>query len=395
MSSSLSAHDMHGEQHALDIGAPAQVNPPFGGYAISPLTRWWRSVAPLALELGGALPHYTLAYRTWGRLAPRGDNAVIVCHALTGTADADDWWSALFGPGKALDPARDFIVCSNVLGGCYGSTGPASADVAPELRGARFPELTIRDQVRAQMALADALGVRRIRLVIGGSMGGLQTLEWALLDGERVDAIAVVAASARHSAWCLAWCEIQRLALRADPRFLEGHYTADAMPLAGLGTARAIAMATYRSPLALEDRFGRNSTAAVYGTGATASDDFAVRAWVRHHAENFVRRFDANAYLRLLGAMDHHDVGAGRGGVAAALARVAQPALVVSISSDLLYLPLEQEMLADALPNARLLVVPSVRGHDGFLIDADRLEPAVRTFRGLEAVGATGVRHVS
>ena len=363
----------------------------FGEFAISPQTRYWRSDKSLSLELGGALPHFTLAYRTWGRLSPDADNAVIVCHALTGSADADAWWAPLFGSGKALDPAHDFIVCSNVLGGCYGSTGPASDDVENVHRAARFPELTIRDQVRAQMALADALGIRRIKLVIGGSMGGLQALEWGLLDAERVESLAVVAASARHSAWCLTWSEIQRLALRTDPKFRDGHYPSDDAPVSGLGAARAVAMATYRSGASLDDRYGRQSGAAVFGERATTPEDFAVRAWVQHHAQNFVRRFDANCYLTLIGAMDRHDVGHGRGGVSAALGRMEQPVLVVSISSDALYLPQEQEFLFDALPNANLVKIQSMHGHDGFLIDAVRMEPSIRKFRAFNHAGIAEV----
>ncbi len=347
----------------------------------SPSTRYWRSTAALALELGGLLPAYTLAYRSWGQLAADGGNAVIVCHALTGSADADVWWDALFGPGKALDPTRDFIVCSNTLGGCYGSTGAASDDVDAQHKGSRFPALTIRDQVRAQMALADALGVNRIKSVIGGSMGGLQALEWALLDSRRVESIVVIAASAQHSAWCMSWSEAQRMSLYADPKFRSGDYAADDLPKAGLGAARATAMATYRSPAALQNRYGRHKGAAVFGSDARHPEDFAVRGWMRHHAENFVDRFDANCYLTLIDAMDRHDVGHGRGGVMAALASVEQPALVIAISSDGLYLPAEQELLYEGLPNAQLLELESPHGHDAFLIEADRLEPRITRFR--------------
>lgn len=356
-------------------------------FAISALTRYWISTAPLALERGGELPCYQLAYRTWGSLAARGDNAVVICHALTGSSDADDWWQPMFGAGKALDPQRDFILCSNVLGGCYGSTGPASLDSQGRRYGSAFPQLTIRDQVRAQMRLADALGIRRIALVIGGSMGGLQVLEWALLDA-RVQSVAVIAASACHSAWCLSWSEAQRLALRADANFCDGNYSPSAAPTAGLGAARAIAMVTYRSPMALEQRYGRKDSNTIFGNRARSPEDFATRAWLRHHADSFVDRFDANSYLTLLDAMDAHDVGRGRGGVTAALQRMMQPALIVSIASDALYLPAEQRALYEALPNAELITIESVHGHDGFLIDAAKIEPHVRSFID----GAVGVR---
>ncbi len=355
-------------------------------FAPSADTRYWRGGA-LALELGGTLS-YTLAYRTWGQLSSERDNAVIVCHALTGSADFDAWWAPLFGPGKALDVNRDFIVCSNVLGGCYGSTGPTSVDDQNEYWGARFPKLTIRDQVRAQMALADALGIRRISLVIGGSMGGLQTLEWALLDANRVQSIAVVAASAQHSAWCIAWSEAQRMSLHADPKFCGGNYSPADPPSAGLGAARAIAVASYRSAVSLEGRYGREIGVAHGGSEENSVDDFAVRDWIRHHAENFVQRFDANCYLTLIDAMDRHDVGRGRGGVAKALARIEQPVLVVAISSDGLYPPVEQRSLFQYLPNAQFVKIVSGHGHDGFLIDAARLGRKVARFRSANMVAS-------
>jgi len=351
------------------------------GSARTASTRHWTSQQPLMLEMGGMLPSYTLAYRTWGTLSETADNAVIICHALTGSADADEWWGDLFGPGRALDPARDFIVCSNVLGGCYGSTGPTSPSMDGTPYGRRFPALTVRDQVRAQIQLADALGIRGIDLVIGGSMGGLQVLEWALLDAARVRSIAVIAASARHSAWCISWSETQRLAVRADPRYLDGDYPADAPPTAGLGAARAIAMTTYRSAAALERRYGREDGGKVFGDRARAPDDFAVRAWLRHHAETFNARFDANCYLGLIDAMDRHDIGRGRGGVEAALRAIAQPTLVVAVSSDALYVPAEQRAMYEHLTDADFVEIVSEHGHDGFLIDAPLLEPHVARFR--------------
>jgi homoserine O-acetyltransferase/O-succinyltransferase len=359
--------------------------------SVNASTRFWCSDSPLALEQGETLPEYTLAYRTWGTLAREADNAVIVCHALTGSADADVWWKDLFGDGKALDPARDFIICSNTLGSCYGSTGPASAHPDGERWGWRFPKISIRDQVRAQMALADALGVRRIRLVIGGSMGGLQVLEWALLDAQRVASIAVIAASACHSSWCITWSAAQRMSIHADPSFKGGHYSPEAPPRNGLGVARAIAMATYRSHESLRLRYGRRSGADIFGNRAKEPDDFAVRNWVGHHADRFVDRFDTNSYLALIDAMDTHDVGRGRGGMDAALASIRQPALIVTISTDTLYVPAEQAYLFDSIPNARLLEIASLHGHDGFLIDAAHMEPGIREFRQHEASASTRV----
>ncbi len=325
---------------------------------------------PFALESGAVLTEVGIAYRTWGTLAPGADNAIVVCHALTGSADADLWWAPLFGPGRVLDPQRDFIVCSNVLGGCYGTTGPTSLAWDGRPWGGRFPAVTIRDQVRAQMALADALGIRRIRLVLGGSMGGLQALEWALMDPERTMAVASIAASGRHSAWCLVWSEAQRRVLAADPKYRNGHYDPQDPPAAGLAAARAVAMVTYRSPDSLADRFGRAAGGEVFGRHSDAPGDFAVNGWLRHHGRRLVERFDANSYRVLLDAMDTHDLARRRGDYTAVLQSIRQPVLVGSIASDALYCPSDQRELVQFIPGARLLNIASTHGHDGFLIDA-------------------------
>jgi homoserine O-acetyltransferase len=337
--------------------------------------------APLELESGVALAPVEIAYCTWGRLSPRADNAVIVCHALTGSADADLWWAPMFGPGRALDPGRDYIVCGNVLGGCYGTTGPTSRAADGQAWGGRFPRVTVRDQVKAQMALADTLGIRAIRMVIGGSMGGLQALEWAMMDPVRVRSVASIAASGRHSSWCVVWSEAQRMALAADPKFHGGHYDSADPPVAGLAAARAIAMVSYRSPGSLEQRFGRAVGAEVFGERSEAPGDLAVGGWLRHHGQKLVDRFDANSYRVLLDAMDSHDLGRDRGNYLEALSRLRSPVLTVSISTDLLYVPSEQQALARQLPQAEWVEVNSDHGHDGFLTDADRLEPVVRAFR--------------
>lgn len=348
------------------------------GFRISEATQRLAPGQPFALESGAVLPGVEIAYRTWGRLNAAGDNAIVVCHALTGSADADDWWAPLFGPGRVLDPERHFIVCSNVLGGCYGTTGPASP--APDGRrwGNRFPRVTVRDQVRLQMRLADHLGIAGIRCVVGGSMGGLQALEWALLDPQRVRAVASIAAAGRHPAWCIAWSEAQRLALAADPKFRGGDYAAADPPRQGLAAARAVAMVGYRSPLSLDERFGRS----------VADDDFAVRRWLRHHGNALAERFDANSYLALIDAMDTHDLGRGRGGLAAALQRIRQPVLVGSVLTDALYVPPEQRSLVAWLPHGELFEIASRHGHDGFLIDADAVELALRRFLGAQSAPA-------
>jgi len=327
---------------------------------------------PFELECGSVLEGVGVAYRTWGRLTQEADNAIVVCHALTGSADADLWWGDLIGPGKALDPERDFIICSNVLGSCYGTTGPtAPAPRSDAQWGADFPEVTVRDIVEVQRRLLDTLGVKRIRLVIGGSLGGMQALEWSLLD-DRVEAAVVIAASARHSAWCIAQSEAQRAAIAADLRWCGGRYDPKRPPDAGLAAARMMAMCSYRSPASFENRFGR---AADGGAG------FRVSSWLTHHGGQLVARFDANSYVCLTRAMDRHDVGRGRGGVARSLGSVQTPTLVVSIDSDGLYPPVEQQELARLIPDAELHTLRSQHGHDGFLIETDQLEHRVRIFR--------------
>jgi homoserine O-acetyltransferase len=322
---------------------------------------------PVTMESGAVLPRVTVAYQTWGELALARDNAVLVCHALTGSADVADWWGALIGPGGALDPARDFIVCANVLGSCYGTTGPGSPEwdavfgTQPEAAA-----VTVRDVVHVQRALLDALGVRRLRLVIGGSMGGMQALEWALLYPDMVEAIAVLAAPAVHAPWAVALAEAQRQAIFADSEWPNGRASR------GLATARMMGMISYRSAQSFETRFsaGRHDVSQPHVAG-----------WLHRHGEKLVDRFDARAYVTLTHVLDSQDVGRGRGGVSAALALLTQPALVVGIDTDVLYPPHEMRALADGLPNGELFWLSSPHGHDAFLIEQDIVLRAVREFR--------------
>jgi homoserine O-acetyltransferase len=345
---------------------------------VAPETRFLDLPRALRLERGGELA-VRVAYREWGALDARGENAVVVCHALTGSADADRWWTGMFGPGRALDPERDYVLCSNILGSCYGTTGPTSADPASgEPWLGAFPEVTVRDMVRAQIELAGALGVRRVRLVLGGSLGGMQALEWALLAPDLVEAIAPVACSARHSAWAIGLSEAQRQAIFADPRWRGGRYDPSHPPSAGLAAARMMAMCSYRSMPSFEQRFGRR---------AQAADLFAVESYLRYQGQQLVDRFDAATYVALTRAMDWHDVARGRGELEDVLRSVRQPAMLVSIDSDALYLPAEQEEMARHLPGARLLRLASLDGHDAFLIDVDWLNDRVCEFRGRATPG--------
>ncbi len=330
----------------------------------------FRLSSPLVLESGEALPEVTIVYRTWGRLNIAGSNAVLVCHGLTGSADADVWWKGLFGPGRALDPRKDFIVCSNVLGSCYGTSGPASAASDGEPWGPRFPALTIRDMVRAQERLIRALGIRRIGLAIGGSLGGMQVLEWAVMFPELVSRIAPIATSARHSAWCIGLSEAQRQAITGDPSWSGGRYVQP--PAQGLAVARMIAMCTYRSRESFERRFGRQRR---------EDHQWEVESYLHHQGTRLVERFDANSYLTLTRAMDTHDLGRDRGEIEEVLWSIRQAALVVAIRSDILYPPAEQEVLAAAMPGAHLAWLDSEHGHDGFLIEAEALNDLVHAFR--------------
>lgn len=351
---------------------------------VSPETRLARLPAPVPTESGATLGDVTLAYRTWGTLAPKGDNAVLVCHALTGSADADDWWPGLIGAGAPLDPDRDFIVCSNVIGGCYGSTGPFSPGPAGQRLGLAFPRVTVRDMVRAQKHLLDALGVSRLRLVIGPSLGGMQTLEWGASYPGFVEAIAPIGVSGRHSAWCIGIGAAQRAAIAADPDWRGGRYPDERLPARGLAAARMMAMVTYRSWRNFEDRFER---------GSDQLDGFDVESYLDYQGRKLVGRFDAASYYRLTEAMDSHDLGRERGGDYREVLRAIEcPALIVSVSSDVLYPPHEQELLAEHLPAADYRELDSPHGHDGFLIDLEPLAEMISDFRGgaRAAVAACG-----
>ncbi|HEY9621416.1 MAG TPA: homoserine O-acetyltransferase [Crinalium sp.] len=352
-------------------------------HLISPHTQFYHLPEPFQLESGQMLLNVQVAYRTWGQLNAAGDNAVLVCHALTGGADLDDWWAPLLGAGRSLDPAQDFIVCSNILGSCYGTTGPISLN--PETGkpyGVSFPAITIRDMVHLQAKLLETLGVQSIRLAIGGSLGGMQVLEWALLYPERVQAIAPIAAPGRHSAWCIGLSETQRQAIFADPNWKDGNYTPDQPPSQGLAIARMLAMITYRSWNSFTERFGRQ----YHGDGSgqpslPGGQPFAIANYLQYQGEKLVNRFDANSYVILTHAMDSHDVGRDRAGYEPVLQNLPHLALVVAIDSDVLYPPVEQQELASLMPNAQLAWLNSTHGHDAFLIDMDALNHLVLRFR--------------
>ena len=350
--------------------------------------RLWVSLpAPLALEAGGELPGVRLAYETWGMFT--GDNAVLVLHALTGDSHVagpagpghptPGWWERLVGPGRALDPARWFVVVPNVIGGCQGSTGPSSTASDGRPWGSRFPLVTTRDAVAAESALADALGVERWACVVGGSMGGMRALEWAATEPDRVERLFLLACPAASAADQIAWSAPQLAAIRADPGWRGGDHHDAAPgegPHLGLGIARRMAHLSYRSAFELGERFGRD---AQDGEDPWRGGRYAVESYLDHHADKLVLRFDAGSYVRLTEMMNAHDVGRGRGGVAAGLARVTARTLVAGVSSDRLYPPAQQAELAAGIPGAgELRVIDSPYGHDGFLVEA----PTVNTLLG-------------
>lgn len=344
--------------------------------------RWAKWDEPLELESGASLPGVRLAYQTWGRLDEHGTNAVLVLHALTGDSHvigetgpghpSPGWWEGLVGPGLALDTDRFFVVAPNVLGGCQGSTGPSST--APDGRpwGSRFPRITIRDTVRAEEALLDTLGIDSWAAVIGGSMGGMRALEWALTFPERVHRALVLACPAATTAWQIAWASPQLHAIRSDPDWLGGDYHGTGRsPTGGLGVARRIAHITYRGSDEFDLRFGASPQE---GEDPARGGRFAVESYLDHHAGKLARRFDPASYVVLTEAMNGHDVGRGRGGVAEALRRMPERTIVAGVSSDHLY-PLEQqEEIARHLPvPGRARVITSPHGHDGFLVQVDQV----------------------
>jgi homoserine O-acetyltransferase/O-succinyltransferase len=326
-----------------------------------------------ALEAGGTLPSVTVAYETWGELAPDASNAVLVLHALTGDSHATGpagpghrhpgWWDGMIGPGASLDTDRLFVVCPNVLGGCQGTTGPAS--IAPDSRmyGPRFPRITIRDQVAVEAALADKLDIARWHTVVGGSMGGMRVLEWAAGLPSRVERAVVISVGAQATAEQIGLCSVQIHAIRADPKWRGGDYYDAAPgdgPHRGLAIARAIGQISYRSELELQERFAREYQG---GEDPFTGGRYAVESYLDYHGDRLARRYDANTYIVLSNAMNHHDVGRDRGGIAAALARVEAAVTVAGMSSDRLYPLRLQDELAELIPTTSSVeVVETIRG---------------------------------
>ena len=351
-----------------------------------PGERRFVSIGRLELESGESLPDVVLAYETWGRLSPERDNAVLVEHALTGDSHVvgeagpghptAGWWPGLIGQGAPLDDDY-FVIAINVLGGCQGSTGPGSA--APDGRpwGSRFPRLTIRDQVAAEARLADVLGIERWHTVIGGSMGGMRTLEWVASHPERVATAIALATGGYATAEQIGWSQAQILAIRNDPWFAGGdYYDHPQGPEAGLAIARRIAHITYRSELELHERFDRRVQDEP--AGPEGRPRYTVESYLDHHGGKLARRFDANSYAVLSEAMNSHDLGRDRGGMSAALQAFTGRLVVAPVDSDRLYPPRLSHEVVAARPGTQLRTISSAVGHDGFLTEVDQVAELLR-----------------
>jgi len=331
------------------------------------------------VESGHTLRDVEVRYQTFGELNHRGDNAIVVCHALTGNAAVRSWWPAMVGPGCAVDTDRYFVVCANVLGSCYGTTGPTSINPETGVRyGSAFPLVTIRDTVRAHAQMVrEGLGVTEVLCALGGSMGGMQALEWSMQGIVPLRSGVVLAAGGRHTPWQIGVSELQRQAIYADPKYNDGDYPASAPPERGLSVARQIAMVSYRTHGVYSDKFGRELTDASQPLG---EQTFEVEAYLRYQGAKFNKRdFDAQSYIRLTQQMDAHDIARGRGDYRKVLGSIKTPFLVVGIASDILYPIQEQKELASYLGRAELHIIDSPEGHDGFLLEAPRIAPFVES----------------
>jgi homoserine O-acetyltransferase/O-succinyltransferase len=334
---------------------------------------------PLALRAGGRLGAITVAYETWGTPASDRCNAVLVLHALTGDSHAaggeepghleTGWWDPLIGPGRAIDTNQFFVVCPNVLGGCQGTTGPASTDPdTGKPYGSTFPTITIRDQIAVEAMLSDELGIERWASVVGGSMGGQRALEWSATYPERVPHSVIIACGAAATADQIGLCSLQIRAIENDPNFHGGdYYDAEEGPGRGLSLARGIGQVSYRTELELAQRFNRGHQNDEH---PFAGGQYTIESYLEYHGEKLARRFDANSYIVLSRVMNHHDVGRGRSGVRAALGCITGQVTIAGISSDRLYPMRLQEELAELIPNnSGVHVIDSMSGHDAFLTE--------------------------
>lgn len=323
---------------------------------------------PFTLECGEVLPGLQIAYHTYGKLNAAGSNVVWVCHALTANADCADWWKGVIG-GEAVNADKDFIICANILGSCYGSTGPSSNN--PETGKpyySTFPNITIRDMVQAHILLRKHLGIEKIALLMGGSMGGYQALEWCAMETDRIEKLFLIATSPSESAWGVAVHTAQRLAIEADSTWRDPAPDAGAK---GLKAARAIGMLTYRNYGIFQD--------AQTDPDPEKIDNFRASSYIQYQGDKLVKRFNAYSYWLLTKAMDSHHLARGRGGdLMKALNQLTQPTLIMAIGSDILCPPEEQRFMNTHMPHATLVEIDSAYGHDGFIIEARQITDCLK-----------------
>jgi homoserine O-acetyltransferase len=314
----------------------------------------------IALEGGESLPELTIAYSTYGTMNADKSNVVWVCHALTANSEAADWWGGIIGPGQVIDPEKHFIVCANILGSCYGSTGPLSINpITKAPYFSSFPLVTIRDMVKAHILLREHLGIEKIFLLMGGSMGGYQAMEWSIMENDRIGQVFLLATSATESAWGIAIHTAQRLAIEADQSWQSPSAEAGAN---GLKAARAIGMLTYRNYQIM--------VAQQTDPDSEKIDQFKASSYIQYQGGKLVQRFNAMSYWLLTKSMDSHHIGRGRGGNKALILKdIIQKTLLIGINSDILCPIAEQQFLNRHLPNANLVVIDSNYGHDGFMVE--------------------------
>lgn len=330
------------------------------------------------LECGQILKEAHARYNTYGELNSSKSNCIVVCHALSGNSRLDQWWGSMLGPGRVFDTEKYFIICANLLGSCYGSTGPSSINPHTQAPyGRNFPKITIRDSVRLHIKLLrDYLQIHSVYSVIGGSLGGMQALEWTLLAKDLVKSAVVIGCGAQHSAWQIGFSELQRKAIFMDQRWNDGNINFSDPPLSGLSLARQIAMMSYRTAESYATKFGRNHD---------NSGNWQVQNYLSYQGKKFLDRFDALTYVKITEIMDSHDVGAfNRGGIQAALSSIRCPVLVVGMNTDLIYPIKEQEELASFIPGSSLKIIDTPDGHDGFLLEQDQV--AALTVEFLDSV---------
>jgi homoserine O-acetyltransferase/O-succinyltransferase len=376
----------------VDISPDSQ----FGGIHSVGLveTQSWTCDAPLALDCGRTLSPVTQAYETYGALNDRRDNAILIFHALSGDAHVagyhqpedgkPGWWDVMVGPGKAFDTSRYFVICANVIGGCKGSTGPDSLDPATgRPYGLSFPMVTIGDMVKAQKQLVEHLGIHQLLAVTGGSMGGMMALDWAVRYPDSAASVLAIATSARLNAQGIAFNEVGRQAIMADPNWQRGDYYGQASPGAGLAIARMIAHITYLSDEQMRAKFGRRLQTRE-SFGYDFETEFQVESYLKYQGDSFVRRFDANAYLYITKAIDYFDLANGSHSLVQALEKVRSEFLVVSFSSDWLYPTSEAKDLVRALQangvSTTFLEIHNPYGHDAFLLPNEELATTVSGF---------------